>query len=277
MVLSTKDGEVFYRLFRSVLAYTSRQLNVVGGATTIEAVRKLPVEEVAKLRDALYDKSELLDRYVDENPDQFKDEDLVIISSWNHRISGDFYVVRHLKAYTVFMGEKPSRLYGVFGLQDPVEEVLAGAPLPILVKAVLFPFRDRIIYDGLMAIYRVSFGGGIRAEMNATYSRLKETEGIIDGLAGPDGSAQLRSSLARKAPPKPAPNWGPAIDQIVAQTEKMRDTDTRLQGAAFGLLRTAASLARATLLKTGAEAEAARRLRALRGHITTVEKLFLES
>ena len=54
-------------------------------------------------------------------------------------------------------------------------------------------------------------------------------------MIGSDGQPQLRTSLARKAPAKPAPDWRPAVDGIVAQTEKMRQTDTKLQGAAFGL------------------------------------------
>jgi hypothetical protein len=86
----------------------------------------------------------------------------------------------------------------------------------------------------------------------------------------------MRTSLDRKAPRKPAPDWRPAVDQIVVQTEKMRQTDTKLQGAAFGLLRAAASLTQATLQEKDAEAEAARRLRSVRTALTKLEKLLYE-
>jgi len=68
------------------------------------------------------------------------------------------------------------------------------------------------------------------------------------------------------------------VDGIVAQTEKMRQSDTKLQGAAFGLLRAAASLAQATLQEQDAEAEAeaARRLRSVRTAMTRLEKLLYE-
>ncbi len=56
----------------------------------------------------------------------------------------------------------------------------------------------------------------------------------------------------------------------------MRPTDTRLQAAAFSLLRAVASLAQATLQEQGAEEEAARRLRAVRTAMTKVEKLLYE-
>lgn len=71
-------------------------------------------------------------------------------------------------------------------------------------------------------------------------------------------------------------DWRPAVDEIVAQAEKMRQTDTKLQGAAFGLLRAAASLAQATLLEQGAEDEATKRMKAVRTALTKVERLLYE-
>jgi hypothetical protein len=68
----------------------------------------------------------------------------------------------------------------------------------------------------------------------------------------------------------------PAVDQIVAQAEKMRQTDTKLQGAAFGLLRAAASLTQVTLRERDAEAETARRMRAVRTALTRLERLLHE-
>lgn len=71
-------------------------------------------------------------------------------------------------------------------------------------------------------------------------------------------------------------DWRPAVDEIVARAEKMRQTDTKLQGAAFGLLRAAASLAQATLLEQGAEDEATKRMKAVRTALTKVERLLYE-
>ncbi len=56
----------------------------------------------------------------------------------------------------------------------------------------------------------------------------------------------------------------------------MRQTDTRLQAAALGLLRAAASLAQATFQEQGAEDEATRRLKAVRTAMTKLEKLLYE-
>jgi len=269
--LSAEDTALFYRLQRCLLAYANRQLGTVPGAGRAEDVGKLPRHELAVLRDALYADARLLDRYVGENPDGLATQDLAIIASWGQRVAGRFYVVRHLKGYSVFMSEKPTHLYGVLGLTDPIETVLGGAPLPVLVQATLLPFRGCIVYDGMMGVYQISFGRGIRRSMDETFRRLKGREGIFEGLVGPGGRPQSSSSRARKTPPKPAPDWRPAIDGIVAEAQKMRRTDTKLQGAALGLLRAAATLAQATMRQTEAALEAARRMRSVRSALSRLE------
>jgi hypothetical protein len=277
MNLSTPDIDLFYKLHGSLLAIANRGLKILPEGIAPDQVRKQPIQQVVKLRDACYDEPEILERYLAANPDQLPVDELALVASWRQRITGEFYIVRYLKTYAIFMSMKePEHLYGVLGLIDPLEVVMGGAPVPIMVKATLLPFRDRIIYDGLVNPYRIYFGPGIRSSINATYSRLKEREGIIEGLIGPGGQPQLRTSLARKAPAKPAPDWQPAVDGIVAQTEKMRQTDTKLQGAAFGLLRAAASLDQATLQEQGAEDEAARRVKPVRTAITKIERLLNE-
>jgi hypothetical protein len=179
--------------------------------------------------------------------------------------------VRLLKTHAVFMSEKPARLFGVLALLDPFEELPGKAPLPIMVQAVLLPFRDRIIYDGIMGFYRITFGAGIRWNLSDQYSILKESNGIIVCLVDPEGKAQARSIQTRRIPPRSAPDWRHAIDRIVAQVQIMRPTDTRLQGAALQLLRATAALARATLQQGGEGDEPASYLRSVRRALTNVE------
>ena len=277
--LSAEETRLFYKLRFALLAYANRHLNIIPHVTAAEQISQQLVEQVARLRDALLAHPEMLERFVAENPEQLPEQELAIVASWRHHLTGDFYIMRYLKSYTVFMNAKgESHLYGVLGLIDPLEVVLGGAPLPVMVTATLLPFGNRIIYDGILMPYRVAFGGSIRASLSREYGRLKEREGIIEQLVGPSGKPQIRTSLERRTPSRPAPDWRSVVDGIVAQTEKMRQSDTKLQGAAFGLLRAAASLAQATLQEQDAEAEAeaARRLRSVRTAMTRLEKLLYE-
>ena len=110
-----------------------------------------------------------------------------IVASWKHALVGRFYIFRYLAKYTVFLSaaDSPNKAYGVLGLADPIEEVV-GPYLPVLVNAVLLPFKGQIIYDGLLAPYSISFGGGVRRMLNEDYNQAKEAFGIITSL--PEGS-----------------------------------------------------------------------------------------
>jgi hypothetical protein len=108
-----------------------------------------------------------------------------------------------LKTHTIFLSasDKPYRAYGVFGLADPLEEVV-GPYLPILCNAVLLPFKGQIIYDGLIAPYSVTFGGGVRRHLNEDYIRAKEAFGIITSLGDQPAPLPAKPKKAKKPPEK---------------------------------------------------------------------------
>jgi hypothetical protein len=88
------------------------------------------------------------------------------------------------------------------------------------------------------------------ADLDAQYNRLKQKEGIIEQLVNPDGKPEVRTSL--KAPSaKPAPDWKPVIEEMVAQADKMRRVGSAEQSAALGLLRAAAHLTQASFEERG--------------------------
>jgi hypothetical protein len=71
---------------------------------------------------------------------------------------------------------------------------------------------------------------------------LKQKEGIIDQLVSLEGEPKARTSLKHHAV-KPAPDWKPAIAEMVAQADTMKRAGTPEQTAALALLRAAAHLA----------------------------------
>ena len=274
MNLSNEESALFFKLWFSLLAYANRHLQVVPGIVEPEDILDEPREQVVKIRDALVKHPELLESYIRENPATLPPEELAVVSSWRHWVSGDFFVVRFLKPYAVFLSSKePGHLYGVISLYDPLEKVLGGGPVPIYVRVLLLPFRQRIIYDGIIVFHSIYFGPGFRASLNDTYNELKEREGIIEQLTDSSGRPQIRTSLDRQKPRKPAPDWYPVVAEIVAQAEKMRQADTKVQSAAFGLLRAAAALAQSTLADPSAKEEHIQALRQVNSALTRLKKL----
>jgi hypothetical protein len=135
-----------------------------------------------QVRNALWEHDTLREDFVAENPAHLPPEDLALVASWQNRLAGSFYIVRALKAYTVFLTDQaPIHTYGVVGLTSPIEETIDW-PIPLLTQAVLLPFEGQIIYDSLLISYAVTFGPNIRYRLNNDYRTAKEREGIITSL-----------------------------------------------------------------------------------------------
>jgi hypothetical protein len=66
-------------------------------------------------------------------------------------------------------------------LSQPFEELI-GPRLPVLTETVLLPFKDMIVYDGLLTSYNISFGGGIRRSLNESFKEAKARYGIVTSL-----------------------------------------------------------------------------------------------
>ena len=84
---------------------------------------------------------------------------------------------------------EPVVAYGVLALFDPFE-ALIGPHLPRMFKTTLLPFKGQIVYDGLLAGYNITFGGGIRRRLNESYKEAKERDGIVTSLPTHDGRPQ---------------------------------------------------------------------------------------
>ena len=68
------------------------------------------------------------------------------------------------------------------GIQDALEDVIPSYALPLMVEAILLPFKGRIIYDGLLQSYSVVIGGGIQSDLDHAYTVAKHKDRIITTL-----------------------------------------------------------------------------------------------
>jgi hypothetical protein len=276
MNLSAPDAAEFLALYSAVLHYANQQLRVLPGVTTRAALEKRPVEDTARIRDALYDHPELIEAFVAENPEQLGADELALVASWKRFVRGDFYLVRYLKRYAVFLDSvSPARAYGVLGLSHPIQDLVPPQGLPVYLKTVLLPFKGRIIYDGIAHSYAVSFGPGIRGSLNETYRAIRENEGVVESLepAADDGGARApvgrAGELAKRR--RPVDEWLAVLDRMQQDAEHLRGTTTPLESRAFSMLRAAVLLARAAVAEPEDTAALARLLRRTSTALTQLE------
>jgi hypothetical protein len=205
MLLTPEDAELFFKLHRTLMFFVNQRLKVLpDDLATPEVFAALAPEVRLKVREALLDHMDLMRSFVDENPARLPDDELAIVDSWRHLVAGKFYLFRELKQYTVFLStDEPPVAYGVLALSQPFEE-LVGPYLPVLAETVLLPFKDRIVYDGLLNAYRISFGPGIRRSLNESYKEAKARQGIVTSLPMSAKPLPVRAPKVRPVPKPPS-------------------------------------------------------------------------
>ena len=182
MQLSPHQTERFYRIWYALFRYINEQRHLLPTLPDVPGEASISSSDAFKLRNALWDDDTLRESFIATNPAGLSSADLALVESWRYRLAGTFFIVRHLKKYTIFLVDQPpEHAYGVLGLISPIEEVV-GPVLPLLVQAVLLPFEGQITYDSLLQPYTVTFGANIRHRLNETYRTIQEREGITTTL-----------------------------------------------------------------------------------------------
>ena len=239
MKLSAEDASLFFKLIWGLQFYVNRRQEILPDVGSAEDYAELPTEDRIQVRNALWENPGLIDAYVAGNPDGLPPPELEIVQKWKRSVSGSFQIFRYLKKHTIFVGED-SQVYGVLGLHDSVEDALYGRRPPVMVQAVLLPFKGKIVYDSILSFYNIYFGKGIRSGLNEAYMAAKQNDRII---------TTLEPELLKPAPQKrekPSKDWGTVVDDLVRTTGKMKGGPVA-QSSAFSLLRASAQLAQAAV------------------------------
>ena len=183
MRLSKEDIDLFYKLNWSLLFYVNKKYPIMEGIEAPDFKNK-DLKKIGELHNKRFSNPELIDSFISENPFNFNQEELEIIESWKNFIKGDFFIVTHLKNYSVLLKQDEPKAYGVVGLIDEIEDIV-GPYLPLLVGTVLLPFKGKIIHYGLFQSHNIRFGSGIKKSIQAEYQTAKSKFGIILSLDAP--------------------------------------------------------------------------------------------
>ena len=271
MKLSHEETKLFYELMWHLQRYVNERLKIVMKGSSFDEYSVLPMEEKLKVRDAVYVNPGLMDEYISANPDQLNAEKLMIIKEWKGFIKGDFYIERHLKSHTIFIGD--TNVYGVLGLMEGFDQIFPKGYLPVYTKTVLLPFKGKIIYDGLMQNYNILLGGGIKWDLNETYMRAKQNEKIICSLgkAGPEQGSKEKQKVVKQI------DWSKELEQLTIVSKKLKAISGQpiLHAPIFNLVRNSIELANKAVLNLPDDVE--KELRKVKRAVSRIEDILYRS
>ncbi len=240
MTLSDSDVELFYKLMFQLQLYVNLHVGIFPDCRTVDDIKNLELTERIRLRDAVYANPELIDPFVKENPAGLDGDELEIVSSWSKFIAGDFFIERYLAKYAIFIMDET--VYAVLALHDSFDQFAPKPYLPVYINTVLLPFKEKIIYDGVMSTHRIQFGGGIRGSLRETYLNAKQTGKIIETLDEKSRpTTKKRKEIIR--------DWRPEIDALFDQAQQLKSGKgtPAVQGEVFKLVKAALDLAKSSV------------------------------
>jgi len=233
MHLSAKQVQRFYEIWFPLLHYVNKQRQIVESFPAHWRNANVHPEVAVPIRDVLWEDDALRDAFIMDNPAGLSTDDLALVASWKHRVTGNFFVFRYLKKYTVFLsGDSPPHGYGVLGITNSIEEIV-GPYLPFYVQTTLLPFEDCIIYDSLLSPYLIQFGEGIRSSLNDTYRSIQEREGIITTLPPP---AVSKPDTVRASNKKVLSEFQKSLGKSGLSPQKMQEHTDNIADFAFDFL-----------------------------------------
>ncbi|MCP4427828.1 MAG: hypothetical protein GY803_25375 [Chloroflexi bacterium] len=214
MILPEQDAKLFFDLMWQLQFYVKERLDMLPQVKSLEEYSALDAQSRLEVRKALWDSPKFIADYVEANPDNLSTEHLAIVTGWQNFVQGKFFIERMLKKYTVFILN--DTVYGVLGMYDPLNEIIDKRALPMYAEAVLLPFKDAIIYDGMLSGYSVFFGGGVKGNLKATYNKAKRKgEIIVSFNTAVQQKQQARTQVKLK-------DWQPTLTQLAQEAKSLR-------------------------------------------------------
>lgn len=200
--LADLEIKQFFEIQRAIFCYVNSRLKIFRGIATPEAMSGRKIQDLVELRNATSENLDLIDDFIASNPYNLDDECLAIARSWKKMIYKDFVVFKHLQGHTLFLDwREGGKAYGVKGISDPLIDML-GTRVPLFVKTAMLPFRDKIICDGLIQMYPISIGPGMRRSIKEFYDETKAEFGILTTLNDIEADRDIHVKLNEESPPR---------------------------------------------------------------------------
>ena len=174
MKLEQCDAKLFYRLWFPLLDFVNRKYRVCSETEWIDKRHGVDADAAKEIADYLWSHTGVIEEYLAEA--ELPKEYAQIVAGWKQCKPGRYILERHLKKGSAFISVEDGTVYMVKGLVSTWEEMLGDSP--VLLDAVLIPFRDSIISDGLAVPYRIRFGKGAVEDFKEVYMNAKRNHTI---------------------------------------------------------------------------------------------------
>ena len=185
MILTPQEYNAFLEVHLGLLYYTGKKADLLNDGTSLQDFKDFPLENKFECREYFNDHPGILEEYVKLSQDKLSNEQMRILGGFRRSVMSDYFIIlKCLKEYAVFIESDSKKVFGVLGLSNPFQDFFHD--FPIIVKATILPYHDKIIYDGFLQSYGTYLGQNMTWEYDEIYKEAKQNRQIITSLDPPD-------------------------------------------------------------------------------------------
>jgi tetratricopeptide (TPR) repeat protein len=146
--LTSEEANTFYSIFLPILHFTSQKFKLFE-YENLEEFKKSSFQEKQLCSEAFWNDSDNFENYLSQT-----NQNEEIIRSWKNNINSTFIICKHTTNGSIFIDTITEKVYIVNGIADNLENICNKMQenLPIVVKTVLIPWKNKIIYDGFLTV-----------------------------------------------------------------------------------------------------------------------------
>ena len=166
--LSNSDAKLFYKLYYGLLEYTNKKYK-------IKPKLKIYKQNSVDLQELIYvieqfwkTKVEIINEFIKLNPYKFNKEELEIVENFKQGFRDTFIIGKYEIDYTIILNL--NKTYMIKGIYDNVDEIVSYQDLPQPVITAIMPFKDQLIYDGLLQTLNVKMDSNFEKIVNKEIS-----------------------------------------------------------------------------------------------------------
>jgi len=196
--LSMDEVKDYYQLFNKLMVFVQNDYAIKNNKKCLNNVFEIQYDEtyaanyglieskeIIKIIQHLGNHRELVSLFIDKHKSELTDEELEIYKDWTHFLHIRCMIMQTHNNSQIFVWDtKAHKIYLVYGLYDSLASVVPHYPL--LANMNLFPFKGRIVFDGLLLGEPVDYGNNILRMMVGEYTEDIQTNGIILEIASED-------------------------------------------------------------------------------------------
>lgn len=182
MKLAEPESNLFHKLYYPLLFFTNQKRRILPDVFTVSGLQQKSSEQLKTIRSVLFQQLNLFDQFIVTNPFHFSSKQLEIVDAWKRSRLGRYFIFSEANNCTIFLSNiKPMQAYGVLALNREFKSIF-NEEFPVYIETALLPFNDKIIADGIFSYYRINFGAGFIRNLQKSYQKALDQEGLIISL-----------------------------------------------------------------------------------------------